>query len=643
MKTYRFAFIANSTAIANLVRSLADPERMEVKTYLEAMENALPIAKRLIAGGVDVILGGGATGRLLLGSLGAPVVVIERTSLDILRALIKAKNFGSLIGLTCYAKPPAGLDLFEKLLNIRIRPIPFSSTKELVNGIARAESEGINCIVGGGVCKEIASTHGLDAVVVIPGHEVILQALEEAAAIAAAQRREREKTQRLHIILESINEGVIGIDDRGNIDILNRMAADKLGLDTGKTLGKPLASIVKNTGLLQALRSGKAKVDTIRRIAGENVVISSSPITVGGKIKAAVATFRLASRIQNIDRELKEKLYERGFSPRYRLDDLKGMSPAILRLKAKATRYAGTDAALLIQGETGTGKEILAQSIHALSGRAAKPFVAVNCAALSEPLLESELFGYEEGAFTGAKKGGKVGLFELAHGGTILLDEIADISFRLQVRLLRVLEEKVVMRVGGDRIIPVDVRVISSTHKNLDQEVQCRNFRPDLRYRLAVLHLHIPPLRERKEDVESISRYLLIRHGASPGILSPRTITLLQAYDWPGNVRQLDALLRRYSLLLERADGDEGLLEELLDEMRRSANRDVISPGLQTPSSANLKEALSEFEAEHITSTLQDVAFNKTEAARRLGISVTTLWRKMQSFQGAAHWPVKSS
>lgn len=634
-KKFKFAFVSNSSEIANAVRAYATQESIEIETHLETMESALPVARRLLDSGVDVILGGGATGNYLRQTLDLPVVTIARTHLDVLRALIQAKKIGSYIGLTSYASRPEGLDVFEELLHVRIRPLVFHSTTELVEGIAGAVTDGVHCFVGGGICRELASSHGKTGILITPSSEVILRALEEAKAIASSQRKEREKAERLRIILESVTEGIIGIDKQRRIDVLNRPAALKLGLDQNKALGQPLPDIVRGTGLIRTLRTGEAEEDHIRTIAGTEVVISSRPIEVDGKIEAAVATFRLASRIQNIDRKLKEKLYAKGFSPRYSLDNLKGDSPCMVHLKDKAARYARTDASLLIQGETGTGKEILAQSIHVLSSRRSKPFVAINCAALPESLLESELFGHEEGAFTGAKRGGKMGLFELANEGTIFLDEIADIPKSLQVRLLRVLEEKEVMRIGGDKITPVDVRIISSTYKNLPREVSNGTFRSDLYFRLSVLHLIIPPLRERLDDIPAIAREIFSRQGVNGQVLSDKGLGKLMEYPWPGNIRELDALLRRYALLLENHAANDRLLVELLEELQdQSALFTLNKPSSPaTPIAATtgtLKEAVDEFETQVIDRVLRESRFNKTEAARKLGISVNTLWRRLK-------------
>jgi len=636
-KKFEFAFISNSEELAELVERQADPAIEEVITKLATMEEALPIAQQFLAEGVEVILGGGGTGSFLLHTLGQPVVKIARTHLDILRALMKGRDFGSYIALTSFARPTDGIEVFEELLSIRVRQLIFKTTEELVKEITEAVHEGVSCVVGGSICRKIVTSLGGNGVFVIPSKEVVLQALQEARAIATSRRKEKEDTEQLRSILEIIKVGVIVIDNNGKIKIFNRMASDIFGLEMSKAIGHPLPEIIKGTGLLNVLRKGEPEIDQIRRIGNVDIVINSLPIKVDGRTQGCVATFKEAVRIQNIDRRLREKLYAKGFVARYTIDRIRSKSDKMAQLLDQVKKYAPTDETILIQGETGTGKEILAQSIHNLSRRTSKPFVALNCSALPESLLESELFGYEEGAFTGARKGGKIGLFELANGGTIFLDEIADIPSSLQVRLLRVLEEKELMRVGGDRIVPVDVRIISSTYKDLAREVRMGKFRIDLYFRLAVLTIHIPPLRERPEDIPGLAQELLNLYSAGKKTISAAMLLQLQSHYWTGNIRELDSLIKRYVILLDRAKSDDRLLSGLLDDLQKShiGLKDEKHYALTDKASAvaakPLKALLEEMEKDLIREALRECRFNKKKAAQKLGISVNTLWRKLGS------------
>jgi transcriptional regulator, propionate catabolism operon regulatory protein len=638
---YRFAFVSNSAEIAATVKAFCDSELEQMEIRLATMEEAIPVARELLDTGVEVVLGGGATGKLLRKSLDQPVVTIARTPLDVLRALIKAKNLGKEIVLTNFDVLMEGLELYEELLGIRIDQLVFQTTRELVETLERKVRNGGKVVVGSGFCREICNSFSTEAIVIYPSREVIVRALEEARAIARESRKKQGDKRKLIAILQSISEGVISIDAQGTVTLLNETAARKLGLETEEIVGKPLPDPARGLGMLHVLETGVPDIDQIRRVAGSDMVVNTLPVQWDNKIQAVVSSFKLASRIQSIDRKLKQKLYTKGFVARYTMGHLKGESPAMQQLRQKTAKYAATDAAVLILGETGTGKELLAQAIHNASLRRSRPFVAVNCAALPETLLESELFGYEEGAFTGAKRGGKPGLFELANEGTIFLDEIADISAALQVRLLRVLEEREVMRLGGDRFVPVDVRLITSTWHDLAHEVKRRRFRSDLYFRLAVLRLNMPALRDRTGDLPLLLRDLMQRCGVSSTVLrdliTPELETEFASYLWPGNVRELDSLVRRFVALRRGApDEDAALLRSLLREIKE-AGFDTCVPVFQgaggdheLPAHADLRQSVAEYESHVIRRTLAECGNDRLEAARRLGISTNTLWRKLK-------------
>ena len=317
---------------------------------------------------------------------------------------------------------------------------------------------------------------------------------------------------------------------------------------------------------------------------------------------------------------------------RYVLGDMLGQSPQMEQVRQTILLYARSSAAVLIEGETGTGKELAAQAIHreyfarhdARQGKKSHPFVAVNCGAIAESLLEAELFGYEEGAFTGSRRGGRAGLFEIAHGGTLFLDEIGEMPLPLQTRLLRVLEEKEVTRVGGHQPVPVDVRVISATHCNLEEDMQQGRFRRDLFYRLSILRLQLPPLRERVADIlplaESFWKVSLAALSAPfssalrQGLRASETV--LVHYDWPGNIRELRNLMERLALFLSvepTPDLTPQFLQLLLPELARESSK-TPAPRLLTP-----QQALEKFNGD------------KTAAANYLGISRTTFWRRLKS------------
>lgn len=636
--SFHFAFVSNSLPVAQTVRDYAASRHLSVEIRLASMEEALPVARALLAEGTNVILGGGGTGKFLRRYLRRPVVTIARSHLDILKALMAARESTSDIAVTAYGGVPPWSALFADLLGVRLLPVPFTTTQELVSGIREAVDQGAGCVVGGGVCAEIAQARGCRAIVVKPGEEALERALDEALNIARSQRQDREQTAWLRGILDSLHEGIVGLDCHGR-----KAASNRAGESLLEGLSDADGELARTLGLEKVLKDGSSEDGAVRRVNGRELVINSLPVVVDGKTFGALAAFMPAHRLRDMNRRLRGASRQR-LVARHDLGSLVGESRPMRALRAQAARFARSDAALHIQGESGTGKELLAHALHLCGPRRNGPFVAVNCGALPESLLESELFGYEEGAFTGARRGGKAGLFELAQDGTIFLDEIADISPAVQIRLLRVLETGEIFRLGADRPIAANARVLSSSWKDLVREVSEGRFRADLYYRLTLLRLRTPPLRERPEDVPLLARHLLQRLGRPELTLSARAGRLLAAYAWPGNVRELDALLRRYCLLCEDRPGearacDEALLEELLEDLRRTQGRMAAPapgpapclPEVDLPEGqGDLRSRLEQLEQAIIQNELARCGHNRRLVASRLGISPNTLWRKLK-------------
>jgi propionate catabolism operon transcriptional regulator len=640
-KKFRFALVGHSEELATAVRSCVNPETEAVTIKVVNMGESVTVAKQLVEEGVEIIFGHMGNAQLMLQEIGQPVVEIPRTHLDMMEAFVRAKKHGQHIGLTSFRSPTEGIDFIEKVLDIRIHQIVFETFAEMEREIDDAYAQGIRVMVGGGVSNKIITSLGGKGIVVEPRKSAVEKALQEARAIASMRRKEAENSARIQTILQMIEDGVIGVDNFGRIDIYNETAGKILGINLKHTMGQSHNKILKDTNLMDVLTSGRPEIDIIKNIGRDRIMVNTLPIHIDGRPQGAVALFKTISRIQNINRKLQESLYSKGFVAKHTIDDLVGKTRGMRKLKTNFIQYAQTDITLMIQGETGTGKDLVAQAIHNLSRRSHQPFVAINCAALPESLLESELFGYEEGAFTGAKRGGKIGLFELANQGTVFLDEIADISASLQMRLLRVIENKEVMRVGGDRYVPVDVRVISSSYKDLRKEIRNRRFRPDLYYRLAVLKLKIPPLRERTEDMAPILEQTIAGHGKTPQAITGEMFLEMTKHHWPGNIRELISFVQGYLILLNDKACDRELFNSLLEQQMEDAGaRAPEEPSVESSEdtcmeverrAGTLKEMIEGYERTIITDRLKDCHYNKKETARQLGISVNTLWRKMNS------------
>ncbi|KAB3531122.1 sigma-54 interaction domain-containing protein [Alkaliphilus serpentinus] len=342
--------------------------------------------------------------------------------------------------------------------------------------------------------------------------------------------------QHLAMVIDSLNDGLLVYDVKGQISVFNENLKKLLNVGNSQTIERGLKDIIYNKSLLAFLMDNEAYQSKVFDLDGTEVLVNKFQIPGSTSV---IATFKKAREAIESNERLKRELINKGFYAKYTFDDIVGNSKKIRRVKEVCKKLANTDLTILIEGESGTGKELFASAIHNESKRRKGPFLAVNFSALPDELLESELFGYEEGAFTGAKKGGKAGLFEQADGGTIFLDEIGDVSMKVQARLLRVLQEKEIMRVGGSEIKTIDVRIIAATNKDLLSLVNKRSFREDLYYRLKMGYVKLFPLRERKEDVIQLLHYFMNIETREKIIIADEVIEKLFKYDWYGNVREL--------------------------------------------------------------------------------------------------------
>ena len=398
-----------------------------------------------------------------------------------------------------------------------------------------------------------------------------------------------------------------------------------LGLDD-LSQGQPISRVMPELHLEETVKSGQEERNRV--IKSRELVVTNIPLRAGKEVLGAISTFQKIQDIEESGRRMRSQLAQKGLTAHYTFDDLIGESHSLGQTKKLARTFCQLDSTILITGETGTGKEILAQSIHNASPRQGEPFVAVNCSALPGSLLESELFGYVDGAFTGARRGGSAGLFELAHKGTIFLDEIGEIDKRMQALLLRVLQEKEVRRVGGEKVIPIDVRVIAATNQDLYEAVLDGKFRNDLYFRLSILNIHLPALRKRREDipllVESLIGELDRRLGCRVSGVDGEILQVLREYNWPGNVRELRNTLEKIvALTREGVARREAIIPVLQDLYYRQQKHESRAHGGQT---------IEELERRAIAEALLEENGNRTRAARRLGMDRSTLLRKIERY-----------
>lgn len=437
-------------------------------------------------------------------------------------------------------------------------------------------------------------------------------------------------------ILDRIHDVVLVLDSDTTVVYANEAYAKILGVPVQKVLGRMMQQIEPNAVAIEVLRTGvpihgRSYLQSI----GIDIAGSTFPLFEGKNLIGCVCIFNNLSEIVRLTRELQltqgvakylqEQLSQ--FEPLpYSFNDYVGKNSRLretLNLAAKVAKKS--DSSVLIRGESGVGKEVLANAIHNCSRRKDRPLIKVNCAAIPENLLESELFGYEEGAFTGAKKGGKLGKFELAHGGTIFLDEIGDMSITMQAKLLRVLQEREFERVGGTKTIKVDIRVIAATNRDLEQMTETGAFRRDLYYRLNVVPLFLLPLRERKDDIPAlVASFLkqLVQEIGCELAVSPETMRILHAYEWPGNIRELHNALEHASIV---CDGKTIEIQHLPGYLLAKTPKSIKG-------SSGLKNTISQIERDSIMTALNACDNNRTSAMKALGIPRTTFYKKMREY-----------
>ncbi len=454
----------------------------------------------------------------------------------------------------------------------------------------------------------------------------------------------KEMQSLLEGIFHSTQDAISVCDENGIGVLINPAYTQLIGLSEKDIIGKPATTdIVKGESVhMKVLRTKKPVKDVRLRVGPRNkeVVAGAAPIIVDGMLKGSVGVLHDLTEIKRLNSELMQaKQIIRNLEAKYTFDDIIGNDELMIAAMQKAKQAALTPATVLLRGESGTGKELFAHAIHNLSYRKYNQFVRVNCAAISENLLESELFGYEEGAFTGALKGGKIGLFEQAHGGTIFLDEIGEIPLSTQVKLLRVLQEKEIVRVGGANHINIDVRVITATNAPLERAIEEGRFREDLYYRLNVLPIHIPPLRKRKNDFYHLILHLIKKfnqeYGRSVEEIDIEALNKLKTYDWPGNVRELQNIIGRSMINMKYSETiiKEEHLPKLFYNDHLQFNKDSrIGSRIKYENNEGLKEIMDRLEKEVIINALKRNNGNRTVTARELQVSVRNLYYKIEKY-----------
>lgn len=643
--TDKIAFVAPYPDIAALARGICKDRYPDIKVFEGLLEEGLLCARRALDEGCRVIISRGGTANIIKQHVTSPVVEVQVTGYDILRTFSEFIELKPRMGVVGYRNVVEGCQIVSRMLKLPLQELlTLNSTESprwddvqqfLQQQLAKTP---VDVLIGDTVIVSKLRLNVPQVRLILSGAEAVSDAIEQALRILRVQVEEKKAAEQLHAILDFIHDGVLAVDNVGNIQVFNLGAEKIFHLNPADLIGKNIKQFIPNSRMPDILRTGVAEIEQLHPTSSGMIVTNRVPIKVDGEIKGAVATFQEAGKIQKTERKIRKTLYSKGLYARYSFSDILAWDLEMRRVIERAKRYANTDGTVLIQAESGCGKELFAQSIHQASTRRDGPFVAVNCSALPSQLLESELFGYVEGAFTGARKEGKAGLVELAHGGTLFLDEIGDMELSLQARLLRVLEERQVMRLGADNWIPVDIRIIAATNMLLKRRAFEGQFRTDLFFRLNILSLVIPPLRQRQKDVFPLANYFLSffaeKYGHHIIKLPDEAKQVLDGYSWPGNVRELRNTMERMSLVYEE---NENILDILNDFLRVENSFDLYHPkgGIDLQPSPNRHEleksiwnvSMKEMKHQLAMETLNACGGNKTKAAKQLGITRYTLDR----------------
>ena len=629
----KICLISPTEDLARRAKKLVARRGMDVRVEVAELEAAVSLARRLLAEDDYLFISRRGTRDLLRKSLKIQVVNIPGEASDYIPAIQQLRGEQGLIAFFSFEEDISNeLRTICYLLHLKMKHYCFSDSLSCQAAVQQAVADGAAWGLGGVVSERFAKHCDLAYLRVESSDASILHALDTAQQLYITQQENARQQEQLQIqleryqnILDYTHDAIIAIDEKGRISTTNQIAEQMLQPAQPPFVGRPVEEVLPNTHMTNVLHTGEAELGQMMNIHGTLVSTNRVPIRVGGQVKGVVATFQDIKTLQTAERNIRIKLHEKGLVAKYRFSDILGRSPAIRDAKRLSENFADAQFTVMLYGETGTGKEMFAQSIHNASPRRDGPFVAINCTALNRNLLESELFGYADSSFTGARRGGKAGLFETAHGGTVFLDEIGELPLEFQAPLLRVLQEKEVRRVGDDTVIPVDIRIIGATNRNLLQLVEEGKFRRDLYYRLNVLSVLVPPLRERGDDYLEIARCIyervLPQHTEEEETVFLRVLDRCRSYAWPGNVRELTNLVERVSLLLHRGSREEEVVQLLNVQWQETPPAAPLVPG----------SAPALLDREAVQEALRRNGGNLSRTAKTLGVSRSTLYRRLHS------------
>lgn len=631
---HRIAVISPSSILTKKMEEKIKEKSLNIIVKQGFTDDAVNEAEELILKGVKILISRGLTASVLRKNFDIPIVDVKHTFFDCYLAYEKAKKISDKIVFLATSKGYESIihRSREFLRGIEVVSMDLSYSEDIINEkLQMLVNMGMEVAIGGLTLEKKVRELGLEYIMSEADEEAIEQALEEAFHLEKieVEREERRielenKYETINSILNCVSDSVISYDNNGIITNNNYNAKKLLGKDI---VNENIQDLFLSDIFMKSIKQGININNEILNRRNLSLVVNIEPIVVNSKVTGAVATLQKSKEIQEVEQKIRSSMLRKGHIANKNFDDILGNSEEIRKIKEIAKKYAEVDSTVLIFGETGTGKELFAQSIHNHSSRRNSPFVAINCGTLPPNLLESELFGYVKGAFTGALSEGKAGVFELAHGGTIFLDEISETSLDVQIKLLRVIQERKIVRIGDDKVTPIDVRIIAASNKDLKEQVRKGLFREDLYYRICVLELKLPRLEERREDIPYLINHFMGKSEISIDLITNKAVNMLKESNWPGNVRQLNNIMERLIIMNNNGIIDSDLVKNVLDNSNSYNNKDLNNDDNRFINRENLSEE------EIVKRVLIETKGNRKVAAEKLGISTTTLWRKINKYE----------
>jgi len=585
----------------------------------------------------DIIIVGVVTAKVIDGINKNNIIPFRVGHKAVINAFLKARKIADRVAFICPIEEKHDVRFYEKLLSLKIDIYYADHLADYRRFCKDAKQKGHSVIISGSYTFQIAKEYGLKPVFLFSDHEIFHDAYSRALETHRYNQSLEEKVAQLEIISQNSEDSVVFVDNSSNITFTNKVAEQKLQLLPDSTRGKHISklfSFIKTDLLVQ-----KENVEVLGTINKEPILVTIHPVFVGPDAVGTVLIAKKVNEIRAMDSRIRQKMRHRGFTAKYTFQDILGDSPKLRQSKKHAELYAASEAPVLIYGATGTGKELFAQAIHNSSPRKLFPFVAINCATLPAELMESELFGYVKGAFTGASAQGKQGLVDQAHLGTLFFDEVDSLSTSLQAKLLRLLQEKEFIRVGGDEVIPVDIRIIAACNKKQSEDSEKNLLRQDLFYRLSTLYLQLPELNERKTDIPLLFQHFLGEYDKDLSRLvcplPKEVVSFLTRLSFKGNLRELQSIAARFACLCNKKEvGNERYLMELC---KACCHVSVEHPeGLDTVQVSDIEHSgtfaisIKEAEKRILSLSKEKCGGELQQMANQLQLGRTTLWRKLK-------------